>query len=950
MKHRSSWSSACALLTVAFVSAGTLTPAFGEEKVAYDYTPLEQTSMTAVTTDSVATNEGSNGPINLVLDNNKDTYWHTAYDNPRTDPLPHHFVIDLGQKVENLGQVTLTPRQSSNGSGRVGKYSIETSVDPRCSAEATVASAEFQEATSGQQEAGQAYDPANLVNLVVNFDPRPARCVRVIYNSSWGGNSQPENVATLAEFNAATAVETDTPPAPEPPAPTPDVKNKGTGIITVESHDTTTWKNPSDTPAWPFIDKDGQFRYLHAAALYGADQPRHWQFFAGRDMDNMVPDQELNNSGTNPDTTRLCNTSPTGKESTMAPGKSRYSQKNFCDLINIWVDPDTGDWYGLVHNEFTPQPFGDGLHYDSIDYAISHDQGKSWEIPGHAITSPYSTVRGDEAAFPSNTYYYGDGDPRLYVDYRSGYFYAFYGSRIVNKRGTWITFHEHVARAPISGKMKTGTWQKWYNGKWEEPGIKGKESNIIPVTEDNPTGYTPIDKEYNPKNPGTAQEQVRKGLMPGTSPLFVMDITYNAYLGMYIGQPQHKDQSGKAPQEYYATDNLATQKWVKIGDTGDAYQSASWYRWFLDTANKTNTAIVGKNFRAYCSFGCMGGKYSDLINLSVVADKPYEPVDALKIYTIANGQGAMLMIGKDGTSVIGGTKVTKANGAWTFKYRDDGSYLILSQDGKALGVDPTKQEGRAWDASLTVTDLDEANVGQQWFVMPTTDPTTGDVQESLRLVNRYSGLTLAINDEIAGTAPQRTWDAEAGTATKYTATAHQVITLAEYAEPAPEKPKPEKPKPDQPIVDKAPDVKISKETVAQGDSLIFTIAGVKPGAEAEIVVHSDPVKVGSFIANEKGMIEVTWSVPENFAPGTHTVHVSSPAFATAKATFTVIVQDTKQPTPPQPKQPQSGKQDIKSKSGQGLAQTGVAVPGLLMASTLLVGCGIALQRRNKRYA
>ncbi|MFD0078886.1 hypothetical protein ACFVIY_41710 [Streptomyces sp. NPDC127166] len=136
-----------------------------------------------------------------------------------------------------------------------------------------------------------------------------------------------------------------------------------------------------------------------------------------------------------------------------APAGSGYAQKNYCDLAGVWVGPDTGDWYGLVHNEFTPQPFGDGLHFDAIDYAVSKDQGRTWSIKDHVITSPCSTTRGDTSAFPQQTYDYGDGDQRLFVDTASGYFYAFYGSRIVNKGGGWGAFYGHVARAPIAGKM-----------------------------------------------------------------------------------------------------------------------------------------------------------------------------------------------------------------------------------------------------------------------------------------------------------------------------------------------------------------------------------------------------------------------------------------------------------------------------------------------------------------
>ena len=113
-----------------------------------------------------------------------------------------------------------------------------------------------------------------------------------------------------------------------------------------------------------------------------------------------IPNTTLNNWADpanpvdkNSDTTWRCNNSPTGVESTYAPPPTGYSQPNYCDLMGMWVDPDTGDWVGLVHNEFTPKPFGDGMHYDSIDYAKSTDQGRTWTIIDHVLTSPYSTPR-----------------------------------------------------------------------------------------------------------------------------------------------------------------------------------------------------------------------------------------------------------------------------------------------------------------------------------------------------------------------------------------------------------------------------------------------------------------------------------------------------------------------------------------------------------------------------
>lgn len=155
--------------------------------------------------------------------------------------------------------------------------------------------------------------------------------------------------------------------------------------------------NGSDTPRSVYTDADGKFYSQDALALYETSAPRRWDFYSGSNFDTVTKDPI---SDLNADTTDRCNNSPTGLKSTYATG-SGYSQRNYCDLVGVWVDPDTGWWYGLVHNEFTPQPFGDGLHYDSIDYTVSKDKGRTWTITGEVITSPFSTKRGDTAAFPT---------------------------------------------------------------------------------------------------------------------------------------------------------------------------------------------------------------------------------------------------------------------------------------------------------------------------------------------------------------------------------------------------------------------------------------------------------------------------------------------------------------------------------------------------------------------
>ncbi|MEU6763931.1 RICIN domain-containing protein [Streptomyces sp. NPDC046853] len=533
------------------------------------------------------------------------------------------------------------------------------------------------------------------------------------------------------------------------------------------------WTNPDDTPASTYIDKDGTFHYQSAHALYAANDPRKWTFYTGKDFDAATRDAKLsdavnpaNAKDRNDDTTWRCNNSPTGREATNAPDTAHYAQKNYCDLLGVWVDPDTGDWYGLVHNEFTPEPFGDGLHYDAIDYAVSTNQGKTWDIKDHVLTSPYSTKRGDDAAFPNDLYHYGNGDPRLFVDTASGYFYVYYNSRAIPKGGVpggWTDgSRAHVARAPMSAKMAPGSWKKWYDGTWSQPGVGGMESNMEPVDAHNGTGYTPVADDYDPANDGTVKEQQDAGELPAKSDLLTMNIAYNAYLGLYVGQPEAITQDSKEPQRFYVTDNLATQKWKLIGDSGD-YKSGSWYRWMLDSVNKTGSTVVGKNFRSYCSFQCSDGKDGEYYDTTLTTSEPAAPVKADTAYTIGNGTGRVLSQtagSQNTTSLPAGD--TGARSRWVFTPGGDGSYRISNAaTGKLIGVDSTKNAGRAWAAKMTVTSAPggKPTVGQQWFVIPGST-ADGKPTGTFRLVNRYSGLVLGMSDapdRLTETTPTRAW-------------------------------------------------------------------------------------------------------------------------------------------------------------------------------------------------
>ncbi|GHF59572.1 hypothetical protein GCM10018790_41860 [Kitasatospora xanthocidica] len=697
--------------------------------------------------------------------------------------------------------------------------------------------------------------------------------------------------ALLASATASALPAAAVSPAAAPLAAAPPAGAPAAAPYTVTVGAPTPYAHPTDTPAVPYLDKDGTFWFQQSAALYGKNDPRYWDFFTGTDFDTAARSAAVSDavnpadpSDRNNDTTARCDNSPTGREATAAGGGSGYAQKNYCDLSGVWVDPDTGDWYGLVHNEFTPQPFGDGLHYDAIDYAVSTDQGRTWTIRDHVITSPYSTKRGDTAQFPNQTYSYGDGDQRLLADTASGYFYVFYGSRIVDKSGGWKAFHEHVARSPIAAKMAPGSWQKWYDGSWSQPGKGGKESNTVPVDAAHPDGYTPVGDEYDPADTGTAAEQIAAGTMPPTSPLFVMDVTYDAYLGLYIGEPQAVDQSGNAPQQYYATADLATQKWVPIGDTG-GYHTASWYRWFLDGANRTGSAIVGKTFRSYCAFGCSGGASGEYVPVTIDSASPARPpVDLSRTYRIANADGRVLAQADGGQATTSLAAPTGgARESWTFAADGDGSYRITNAaTGQLLGVDSATKGGRAWGARPTVgaAAAGGPSVGQQWFLLPGTAPG-GGATGSLRIVNRYSGLALGLSGSagrLTETTPNRSWTDAGGSAVGGGRTAaEQTLTLTATGT-APETVTVTGPGDQTSAVDAAVSLRITASDSA-GRALTYTATGLPAGLAIDssglitgkpTAPGSSTVRVTASSGTATGSVSFTWAVTTPLE-GTRTV-------------------------------------------------------------------------------
>ncbi|WP_314925261.1 hypothetical protein [Aeromonas piscicola] len=554
----------------------------------------------------------------------------------------------------------------------------------------------------------------------------------------------------------------------------------------------------NDSPGFSFMDETGRYIYHDTFSQYSKYKPDNyehaWRFVSAKNyqgVNNKVKNagtfekfKKISDKATLQNTVPLCENTPLMKK-IKPKGVSGYDYINYCGLMDVWVDPDTGDWYGLLHDEI----FGLDPRYDAIERVKSSDKGVHWAVIDVIQTSQYSMKdKRDEAL--GQTYNYGGGDPRLFVDYASGYFYMFYTSRIQTLSG-WSGFssfmQEHVMRAPIAGKMSPDSWRKYHDGKWEKYntqdyslGNAGAASNIVSV-DVSPKGYfTP---EYDPDTmSGTASELVAQGKLIN-SPLRVINVAWNSYLKKYIATPEPSSgaQNEKsAPMEFYVSESLANPKWEKLFTLKD-YVTRSWYRFMMDPQALTlSNFIVGKTFRTFCYIDCTAKSDGEYIDVTLKNSNESKTESAIKLTQFKNKFGDILTADKKfNLTVTNGRTNNKMS--WGLLDRQDGYYHVVAYPkGKAnkkryLGVNEagSANDLRKWGAEVGLrinpckdNPASDKCLSSQWVKVPTvkTKHDGSEIKDgSYRLVNRLSGLTLSFDstqrlDRQVKVSPFRSWD------------------------------------------------------------------------------------------------------------------------------------------------------------------------------------------------
>jgi galactose oxidase len=137
--------------------------------------PLPPAGFTAAATDENSAVEAAG----LVLDGNRDTFWHSKYDNGLVN-LPHSITISFGGS-RNVAGVVILPRQDGGANGHIGRFVISTSVGG--TAFTDVANGAFADVQSAK---------------TVTFTARAATALRITAFTEAGNRGQ---WTTIAEVN-----------------------------------------------------------------------------------------------------------------------------------------------------------------------------------------------------------------------------------------------------------------------------------------------------------------------------------------------------------------------------------------------------------------------------------------------------------------------------------------------------------------------------------------------------------------------------------------------------------------------------------------------------------------------------------------------------------------------------------------------------------------------------
>jgi hypothetical protein len=133
----------------------------------------------------------------------------------------------------------------------------------------------------------------------------------------------------------------------------------------------------------------------------------------------------------------------------------------------------------------------------------------------------------------------------------------------------------------------------------------------------------------------------------------------------------------------------------------------------------------------------------------------------------------------------------------------------------------------------------------------------------------------------------------------------------------------------------------------QGEPQSATGLGFRPGEPVTVTVHSTPIVVGTFTADDSGQVTAPFTVPNGFELGDHTVEFTGAESGTVDVPF-VVVAPGGSSLPPSPSASSSGTAsgDEPSAPTGGIVQSSTVAPAV--AGVLLLAAGLMMVRLRKQ--
>lgn len=157
----------------------------------------------------------------------------------------------------------------------------------------------------------------------------------------------------------------------------------------------------------------------------------------------------------------------------LSPGKHGSYDNGYAGIAGVFRN-EPGKIYALYHAEDQEgmAPIAGGIpgFYACVAAATSSDEGRTWQKLGPAITS---SLPRTWAAYPEQADR-GIGEPCLIANPSGKYLYAYYTD---HTRSDSSGVQIGMARASLP--VKTPGWNKYFNGRFTEPGIGGKNTPVI---------------------------------------------------------------------------------------------------------------------------------------------------------------------------------------------------------------------------------------------------------------------------------------------------------------------------------------------------------------------------------------------------------------------------------------------------------------------------------------